>query len=168
VINVVDATNEKMDLTEKSLDFTATSNGKQYAFNLDFLKEINVEESKKSMNARSIIMVLVKKESGYWTKLTESKKNFLKTGTLCILNIDFSRWKDEDEEDEEETGMGMPGMGMPGMGMPGMEGMDFSSFGGMGGGMPGMGGMDMNAMMESLKGGENADSDDEEEEKEKE
>jgi hypothetical protein len=145
VINLVDATNEEMDLKENSLNFTASSNGKQYAFKIDFLKEINVEESKKSMNARSIIMVLAKKESGYWPKLTNAKLNFVKT--------DFSRWKDEDEEEEEEMG---------GMGMPGMEGMDFSNFGGMGG-MPGMGGMDMNAMMESIKGGDSPDSDDEEE-----
>ena len=80
VINLVDVSDEKMDLTEKSLDFSASSNGKSYAFKMEFLKDINVEESKKSVNARSIILVLAKKEAEYWPKLTNAKLNFLKTG----------------------------------------------------------------------------------------
>lgn len=89
VINLVDVTNEKMDLKEKSLDFSATSNGKEYAFKLDFLKEINVQDSKKSVNARSIVMVIAKKESEYWPKLTNAKLNFLKTGIFTMTYYRF-------------------------------------------------------------------------------
>ena len=80
VINLVDVSNEKMDLKEKTLDFSATSNGKEYSFKIDFLKDIKVEDSKKSVSARSIVLVLCKKDAEYWPKLTNAKLNFLKTG----------------------------------------------------------------------------------------
>ena len=47
VINLVDVSNEKMDLSEKSLDFSATSNGKEYSFKMDFFKEIEVVKNLK-------------------------------------------------------------------------------------------------------------------------
>jgi hypothetical protein len=53
-----------------------------------------------------------------------------------VAQVNFSKWKDEDEDDEAEddmAGMDMGGMG----GMPGMMG----GMGGMGGMMSGMGGM---------------------------
>ena len=60
---------------------------------------INSQDSKQSVSPRSIVLVLQKKESAWWPRLTAgAKPNFLKT--------DFSRWKDEDDEEEEAPGMG--------------------------------------------------------------
>lgn len=101
VINLQDVQDPKIDLTPKTLDFEATAADKLYQFHFDFLKEINVEESKKSITPRSIVVVLSKQEKGasYWPSLlSTAKPHFLKT--------DFSRWKDEDEEEDEAPGFG--------------------------------------------------------------
>jgi hypothetical protein len=45
VVNLQDVTNETIDLTSKSLEFTGTSADKVYHFKLDFYKDVSVEVS---------------------------------------------------------------------------------------------------------------------------
>lgn len=59
------------------------------------------------MTPRNLLMIIYKKEEGYWPRLQ-------KGGKLNFVKVDFSRWKDEDEEDDDA-------------GMDPMGGMDFSS-----------------------------------------
>ena len=151
-IGLRDISNEKLDLTETSINFKGTSDGKEYAFDFELFAAINTEESKWNKTGFHMLVVLQKKEADqpFWTRVTKSPaKN-------QYIQIDWSKWVDEDEEEEEgDKGLGgldpsqmqgFPGMGgmggMPGMGMPGMEGMGGMGMPGMGGmGMPGMGGM---------------------------
>lgn len=131
-VQLSDAKDVKTNLTPSSLSFSGISGGNSYAFTLDFVGKINVEESKEHISDRVIAFILSKeeKEAAWWPKLVAVKPFYLK--------IDFGKWKDEDEEDEDDSAGGMPG------------GMDFSSMMGGGGGMPG--GMDLNSMMKGMGG----------------
>ncbi|KAF9928320.1 hypothetical protein BGZ67_007065 [Mortierella alpina] len=150
-INIPDTT-PTINLTENKLEVSATSDGKNYAVDLEFNEPIDTENSIKHVNARNIKFTLKKTTENWWPRLNKGSKklNFVKT--------DFALWKDEDDEDDEPEaseafdmgGMGgMPGMGGMG-GMPGMGGM--GGMPGMGdmGGMGGMGGMDLQSLMASM------------------
>ncbi|KAJ3410588.1 hypothetical protein HDV05_003625 [Chytridiales sp. JEL 0842] len=158
-INVSDVENPKVKLEANTFTFTGVSHGKTYEAKLELLKEIDPEESKQNISARSLYFVLAKKEKDqpYWPRLLKAsgKPHFLKT--------DFSRWKDEDESDDEGAGKdfdmsnfgGMGGMDMASM-MGGMGGM--GGLGGMGGGA---GGMDFSQFAGGAEGGDSDDEDDE-------
>ncbi|KAI9364511.1 HSP20-like chaperone, partial [Zopfochytrium polystomum] len=133
-INVSDVVDPKIELKPDSIHFAGPSHGKLYEFKLDFYKEIDPESSRKNVTARSIVLIIAKKqgEYQYWPRLIKSstKPHFLKT--------DFARWKDEDDDDDEDArgpGGGFDMSQFTGMGdmMGGMGGM---------GGLGGMGGMD--------------------------
>eukprot|EP00039_Didymoeca_costata_P018163 m.332344 g.332344 ORF g.332344 m.332344 type:complete len:214 (-) comp16933_c0_seq1:95-736(-) len=155
---------KELDLKEDKISFKgkAGPDQQEYKLEIEFFKEINVEESKRLENDSRIFLTLKKKESGpYWPRLLKEKIR------LHWLKIDFEKWKDEDDdEDEKPDSYDMPGMeGFGGGGMPGMPGgmggMDMASMlggmggaggmGGMGGMGGGMGGMDMEAMMKQMQ-----------------
>ena len=84
---------------EGKLSFKGTDkDGQKYALDMEFLHEINVEESKWNTWPRYIEFILIKKEKGpHWPSLTkDSKKPFW-------LKCDWQHWVDEDEEDENEA-----------------------------------------------------------------
>jgi len=171
-ISLADVTDEKIDVTEKSLSFTGKSGGKEYACNFDFHAEVELEGSIWNVLANSVQMKLVKKEKDqeFWPRLTSDKLKEKNTVT-----IDWDKYVDEDEQDGDfddanlaggQQMGGMPGMGgmggMPGMGGPGGPGgMDMASMmaamgGGGAGGPGGAGGMDpaaLQAMMAQMGGG---------------
>jgi len=150
----------KTDVTETSMKVTFQKDDVPFTMELEFFKEIKKEETKMSNldNARLLEFCFFKKEEGEWGKLSAKKQPW--------IQVDWSKWQDEDEEPEAAGGApgggdfdmsnmsnmmggggGMPGMGGKGMGgMGGMPGM-----GGMGG-PGGMGGMDLNAMMAGMGG----------------
>eukprot|EP01084_Bolivina_argentea_P113929 202946_1 len=158
-VNVTDAQDVKIEITE-SFKFTATDkSGKAYEVTIPLFAEVVAEESSNAIKPRAVEVKLQKKnvDDEYWPRLTKEK---LKSNQI---KIDWNRWKDEDEEAAapEDFGQGgMPGMmggaggpgGMGGMGgMPGgMEGM-MGGMGGMGG-AGGMGGMDMAEMLKNMGG----------------
>ncbi|KAH0563059.1 hypothetical protein GP486_002378 [Trichoglossum hirsutum] len=145
----VSASSLDLKLTPTGLTFTGYSETKKitYHVELEFFKEIDVENSKTIHTARDVELVLRKKEMevDYWPRLLQStqKMHFLKT--------DFDKWVDEDEQN------GAPD-DVPGMGGDdgGFGGIDFSKLG-AGGGMGGMDGMDDMDM-----GGADDDDDDDE------
>ncbi|KAJ3413797.1 Prostaglandin E synthase 3 (Cytosolic) [Chytridiales sp. JEL 0842] len=164
-INVSDVENPKVKLEANTFTFTGVSHGKTYEAKLELLKEIDPEESKQNISARSLYFVLAKKEKDqpYWSRLLKAsgKPHFLKT--------DFSRWKDEDESDDEggagkdfdmSNFGGMGGMGDMASMMGGMGGMDMASMMGGMGGMAGMGGGAGGMDFSKFGGAEGADSDD--------
>ncbi|KAJ3214284.1 hypothetical protein HDU67_001829 [Dinochytrium kinnereticum] len=68
-----------------------------YEVKLDFYKDISVEASRQSANARQLLFILQKNETGqpYWPrslKASGKAPHFLKT--------DFSKWKDEDDDED--------------------------------------------------------------------
>ncbi|KAJ7883007.1 HSP20-like chaperone, partial [Mycena olivaceomarginata] len=67
---------------------------KEYTFNLDLFGEILPEKSSKTLTARSLYLVLHKKEqkAEYWPRLTREK---VKNGQI---RTDFNKWVDSDEQ----------------------------------------------------------------------
>lgn len=142
-IGLRDIVDEKIDLTENSISFEGTSDSKKYSFSFELFDKINTEESKWTKTGFHLLIVLSKaeKDKPFWSRLTKD------TAKNQYIQIDWSKWVDEDEE-EEEGDKGLGGFDPSQMqGFPGMGGM-----GGMGG-FPGMGGM----------GGEGDDEEEEEE-----
>jgi hypothetical protein len=132
-VELLDAKSPDVKLEpEGRFSFAATvgANNQKFEVDLELFGAIDVEKSTVSKGQRHTVLVLVKKEQGWWSRLLKAEGKAPK-----FVKVDWNKWVDEDEEDEPQA---MGGMG----GMP-----DFSSLGGMGGagGMPdfsGMGGDD--------------------------
>ena len=153
-ISLADVSDESINVTEKSFQFSGKSGGLTYEVKFDFFKGIDVENSIWKVLPNSVQMKLTKKEKDeeFWPRLTSDKIKEKNTVT-----IDWDRYVDEDEQDgdfDESNLAGAQGMGgMPGMG--GAGGMDPAALQAMMSQMGGTGGMpDM---------GDDADSDDDEE-----
>ena len=72
---------------------------KNYQFELELFAEVVKEESRWNTKGRNIILVLFKKEKEeeYWPRITKEKiKN-------PHIQIDWSKWIDEDEEDAKNA-----------------------------------------------------------------
>merc|ERR1712156_352262 len=104
-IQLEDVSEEKIDVDDTKLVFSAKSHGKDYEVNLEFNESIIPTESKQRKGGREYYFELKKKEPGpFWPRLLKDK---LKPKNI---KIDFNRWKDEDESDDEEAmGPGGPG-----------------------------------------------------------
>lgn len=168
-ISIFDLTNPKIDLSSTGLKFTGSAHDVDYALDLEFFDEVDVDNSKQHTTDRGVIMVLRKKEmkEEYWPRLTKNKAR------LPYIKTDFDKWVDEDEQNEADDDLGdLAGMGgMPPMGMggEGTGGLDLSSLMGGAGGAGGMagldalknlGGGDMSALQDALAGGGAATADD--------
>jgi len=122
---------EKVLLTVDLIDVTAaeakvtlepsgklTFEWRNYAVEMELLKEVDVEKSKWGFDARAVHFSIAKKTPEYWNKL-------LKSGKPKWLSVDWARWKDEDEE-EEPAAPDFADLG-------GGNGFDFNAMQGMGG-----------------------------------
>lgn len=107
-IEVFEVKDEKLVLTENSLQFNGTrsEDNAKFAVSLEFYSPIDVEKSQKNVNPRNISLVLYKQDEtvGYWPRLIKDVKK------VHYIAIDFSKWVDEDEEghlkDDFMNGMG--------------------------------------------------------------
>ena len=112
-------------------------------FNFSF--QVDPEATKYQVRPRCIEFALEKAEEGpYWERLLaeKTKQHWLKVCsafdlllTFLNLQVDFGKWKDEDDSDAEGEG---------GAGGGDLEEM-MKNMGGLGGGMGGMGGMGGNS-----------------------
>ena len=94
---MADFENHKIDLTpEGQFKFSAESHNNNYGFDLQLFDEVDVEQSKWNTKGRNIICNIVKKNQEseeHWPRLTKDKtKN-------AHIQVDWSKWVDEDEED---------------------------------------------------------------------
>ena len=109
-VDLPDVTNEKVQLTNKSLKFEGMSNGQQYEVELVFLNEVDTEakESQWKVAPRNVHFYILKKnkEDEFWPRLLESK-------TLEKTNVktDWNKYVDEDD-DEAAAGGDKPGFDM--------------------------------------------------------
>lgn len=120
-----------------------------FELDLDMNDKINVPDSKVSVSARNIFVVVMKQETGHWPRLTKDSGRH-----LTHIKCDWNKWVDEDEEDET------PDKFDPNQ-------YNFSGFDGGMGGVGGIGGMDMEEMMAKMgggMGGMDADDDDSDDE----
>merc|ERR1712178_76436 len=95
-INIAD------DGTKVIMEAQSSSYEGKYKLELELLNEVDQSTSKITVGARSIILVLSKKDtsSAYWSRLTKEKVK------SSYIKIDWNKWKDEDEDDEvEDAGM---------------------------------------------------------------
>lgn len=67
-----------------------------YRLDIQLSGEVVVEAAKKAVGARAIVFRLPKVTGGYWGKLTTKKD--------VHCRVDWSMWKDEDEEEEFDFG----------------------------------------------------------------
>jgi len=133
-VDVLDAEKTQIDLTDDGkLSFNAESHGQKYGFDLELFKGVVKAESGWNTKGRNVTFRLAKLDDDqeeYWPRLTKDKAKNQK------IQIDWSKWVDEDEVDKAAD-------------LPDDDGMQ--GFGGDGG-MPGMGGMDMEAMQKMMAG----------------
>ncbi|KAL1934597.1 hypothetical protein VTP01DRAFT_6779 [Rhizomucor pusillus] len=108
-VQLTDISNPEINVTENRFHFKGKGEAEQneYEAEIEFYAPVDVEKSKQHLTPRNLLMIIYKKEEGYWPRLQ-------KGGKLNFVKVDFSRWKDEDEEDDDA-------------GMDPMGGMDFSS-----------------------------------------
>jgi hypothetical protein len=135
--------NEKIELLTNKINFSSLSNDSLYEMNFELFDSINMNESKYTIDNKSVKIVLKKENSDKWTTVTKDK-NLYKNS----IKVDWNSWVDDSDEEEADNtsdpmqnqqfdfqkmmasmqGMGnMPDMEsmMQGMqGMDGLEGMD--------------------------------------------
>lgn len=130
-IPIQDATDVKISLTDV-FSFSCTSSGKQYNAEFPLFDKVVPEESSNVVRPRQIELKIRKAdaEKEYWPRLTKDKVK------SQYIQIDWNKWKDEDDE----GGTATDDLG------------DFGQGGGAGG-MGGMGGLDMQQMLAQLGGG---------------
>jgi len=68
----------------------------RYRLDIQLMGAVDVAAAKKAVGARAVVFRLPKATSGYWGKLTEKKD--------LHCRVDWSMWKDEDEEEEFDFG----------------------------------------------------------------
>ncbi|KAJ9063699.1 p23 chaperone protein wos2 [Entomophthora muscae] len=90
-----------------TVKFLGSTEDKTYGFELDLYDEYDVEGSRKSFTAQRIFLVLKKRDDAqeYWPRLQKAGKK------PTYLKIDFSRWRDEDDEDTKEVDSGLMDFG---------------------------------------------------------
>eukprot|EP00274_Cyanoptyche_gloeocystis_P008367 CAMPEP_0196658090 /NCGR_PEP_ID=MMETSP1086-20130531/27182_1 /TAXON_ID=77921 /ORGANISM="Cyanoptyche gloeocystis , Strain SAG4.97" /LENGTH=182 /DNA_ID=CAMNT_0041991497 /DNA_START=52 /DNA_END=600 /DNA_ORIENTATION=+ len=93
-IELSDVSNPQIALTENKLTFSGQSHCHNYALDIHFFAPINVEESRYTVGARHIQFQIRKKEEGWWDACLKDKAK------PAFLKVDWSLWKDEDEDVE--------------------------------------------------------------------
>ncbi|CAD6196563.1 unnamed protein product [Caenorhabditis auriculariae] len=137
-IEVDEAKVDDLKAEPSKLHFAGSSKTDKYETTLEFFEEIDPESVKRiDTNTRVVELTIQKKEPKWWPRLLKEK------GKVHWLKVDFSKWKDEDDEEADDFG-----------------GMDAGMGGAMGGG-GGMGnGFDLSQYMSQLNpGGGGADFD---------
>ena len=108
----------KLDLTSEKLHFQATSNGKEYGFEIELYDTVQDKPIRVSRTGKSMSLTLLKSKprAEYWPRLQKPKTK------LPFVIVDWSKYVDEDEQEDEIQEGGNP-----------MEGMDMGGLAGMGG-----------------------------------
>jgi len=118
-ICVPDCKDVTVNISETTVYFKGTdADNKTYENNMELYEEVDVEKSKKAIRDRNIEVLLIRKEKGaYWPRLlkTKDKQHWLK--------VDFSKWKDEDDDEEDGEGVDKYSDLFSQMNMSGMGGM---------------------------------------------
>lgn len=136
-ISIQDAVNVSINLRDHTLNFSGESEGKSYKAMIPLYKEVIPEESSHVVRPRQIELKIKKSDvdAEFWPRLTKEKTK------SSFIQIDWNRWKDEDEDTAKED-LGDFGLGGP---------MGGGGFGSMMGG--GAGGLDMDMLSKLSAGG---------------
>jgi len=98
-VEVADAAGVKAEIGGQRIAFTASSkDGKAYAFELQLAGGVEEAGSKVAVTPRCVALVVQKTTPGpFWGKLTQGKAPH-------FVKVDWSKYKDEDEEEEPAAG----------------------------------------------------------------
>ena len=94
VIQEPDMKNIDFNFENSKFTFKGESNNNIFQIELNLNNEINIEESKFHIGSFCCNVTLVKKKKLWWNYLVKEKK-------LPNLEIDWNKWKEQDESDEE-------------------------------------------------------------------
>jgi len=94
-----------------------------HAVTLELHGEVDDQTSTVKGNDRKLFITLMKKEEGFWPRLTKDKMK------LHFLKTDFNLWKDEDDTEDEEEAPGKEDFNLDAM-MSQMGGLNGAQFGG--------------------------------------
>jgi hypothetical protein len=134
-IQLQNVKNERIELLADKINFSINSNSRLYEMNFELFELINSEQSKYTVDDKSVKIVLKKENSDKWSTLTKDK-NLYKNS----IKVDWNSWVD-DEDDEDTDNMSDP-----------MQNQQFD-FQKMMASMQGMG--DMQSMMQGMGGIDN-------------
>ena len=93
-ISETDLKNIEFEIKIDQFIFSAEKENKKYYFELNFLNEIENQDFTKKINDNSCNFILNKKKSEWWDFLVKEKN-------LLNLEIDWNKWKYENESDDE-------------------------------------------------------------------
>ncbi|KAK1436397.1 hypothetical protein QVD17_02176 [Tagetes erecta] len=98
-IDLPDAKDVKLKLEpEGKFYFSATSGADNipYEIDINLYDKVDVNESKVSVGSRSIVYLVKKEESKWWSRLVKQEGR-----TPVFIKVDWNKWVDEDEQDEK-------------------------------------------------------------------
>ncbi|KAM7457703.1 Hsp90 co-chaperone [Blastocystis sp. ATCC 50177/Nand II] len=95
-ISVGGITDPKVDITPSTLSFAGKTKDNEYAVTLSFYKDIDPKTSKWSCTDRCVQFHLMKDSSESWPQLLKEKNQYKN-----LLQIDWDRWADSDDEDAD-------------------------------------------------------------------
>uniref|UniRef100_A0A8R1DUR2 CS domain-containing protein n=1 Tax=Caenorhabditis japonica TaxID=281687 RepID=A0A8R1DUR2_CAEJA len=96
-IEVDEAKIEQLKGEGNKLNFQGSSKTDKYETTLEFFDDIDPESVQRiGSSTRVVELVIKKKAAAWWPRLLNVK------GKVHWLKVDFSKWKDEDDEEEVE------------------------------------------------------------------
>ncbi|PWA95933.1 HSP20-like chaperone [Artemisia annua] len=98
-IDLPDAKDVKLNLEpEGKFYFSATAGADNipYEVDINLYDKVDVNESKASVGSRSIVYLIKKEESKWWSRLLKQEGR-----TPVFIKVDWNKWVDEDEQDEK-------------------------------------------------------------------
>ena len=98
-INVVPVKPPTVDIIDgKKLKYAGSDGTTNFAFEIELFDEVVKEESKYTLDSRNAFLKIKKKTAGpYWDRLTKDNVKYQ------WIQVDWSRYVDEDEENEESA-----------------------------------------------------------------
>jgi hypothetical protein len=97
---VFNSTDNGIYITDNNIIFNVLSNDKQYLMSFYLYNNIIVEDSKFSLEEKLVKMLLKKKDSESWIRLTKNRDVYKNN-----IQIDWNCWINDDSDDENEGRM---------------------------------------------------------------
>ena len=95
-IKVIHTKKPSIEIKGKKMKYSGTDGTKNYSFEIELFDEIDVENSKYTLDTRNIFLNLKKKKAGdYWPRLTSEKIKY------HWIEIDWNYFVDDEDEEEE-------------------------------------------------------------------
>jgi len=95
LIDLKNASNERIGMTEQKFTFSGKSTGKDYEITFELANDILPEESAYTVTENNIKIILTKKEAQEWQYL-QKDKNLFKNN----IKVNWDLWNEEDDDED--------------------------------------------------------------------